>query len=105
MTENELATIVVDLAFKIHSRLGPGLLESAYEAILVRELTKQGFAVEVQKPISVVWEGEELALGFRADVIVENVGVWGIGFRAGASAPPGVTLTQLPHGIRSPRTH
>ena len=72
MTENELATIVVDLAFAIHTRLGPGLLESAYEAILVYELKQRGLAVEVQKPIPVVWDGVDLEIGFRADIIVEG---------------------------------
>lgn len=72
MTENELATIAVDLAFKIHNRLGPGLLESAYEAILVHELKRRGMAIEVQKPIPIVWDGIELEVGFRADIIMQG---------------------------------
>ena len=72
MTENELATIVVDIAFKIHTRLGPGLLESAYEAILIHELKRRGFSIEYQKPVPIVWDGEELGTGFRADIIVEG---------------------------------
>src|SRR5438270_12417864 len=72
MTENELAAIVVDLAFKIHSRLGPGLLESVYEAILVHELKKRGLSVEVQKPVPIVWDDVKLDVGFRADVVVEG---------------------------------
>lgn len=51
MTENELSKIIVDVSYKIHSRLGPGLLESVYEAILYHELTKKGLTVERQKPI------------------------------------------------------
>jgi len=72
MMENELAKIVVDIAFKIHSRLGPGLLESVYEAILVYELKKLGLSVEVQKPVPIVWDEVKLDVGFRADVIVEG---------------------------------
>jgi GxxExxY protein len=72
MTENELATIVVDIAFKIHNRLGPGLLESAYEAIVCRELERRGLSFTRQQPVPVVWEGEELEVGFRSDVIVEG---------------------------------
>jgi GxxExxY protein len=72
MTENELATIVVDAAFQIHTRLGPGLLESVYEAVLVHELRRRGLRLEVQKPIPVVWEDLQLEVGFRADIIVEG---------------------------------
>jgi GxxExxY protein len=72
MTENELATIVVDIAYKIHTRLGPGLLESAYEAILAHELKKRGLSIEVQKPIPMVWDGAELGVGFRTDIVVQG---------------------------------
>ncbi len=72
MSENELATIVVDVAYHIHTRLGPGLLESVYHAILVHELRKRGLHVEFEKPIPVVWDDLELEVGFRADLIVEN---------------------------------
>lgn len=72
MTENEIATIVVDTAFKIHTGLGPGLLESVYEAIMVHELTKRGLQVERQVPIAVIWDGLVFEEGFRADIIVEG---------------------------------
>lgn len=72
MTENELSKIIVDVSYKIHSRLGPGLLESVYEAILYHELTKKGLKVERQKPIPVVWDDIHLDIGFRSDLIVEN---------------------------------
>ena len=72
MTENELARIAVDIAYKIHTRLGPGLLESVYEAILVYELKKRCLLVEVQKPVPLVWEEVKLDVGFRADIIVEG---------------------------------
>lgn len=72
MTENELSKIIVDISYKIHTRLGPGLLESVYEAILHHELTKKGLMVERQKPIPVIWEDIHLDIGFRSDLIVEN---------------------------------
>ncbi|MGM3304424.1 GxxExxY protein [Anabaena sp. WFMT] len=72
MNENEIAKEVVDAAFKIHTRLGPGLLESAYQAILEYELRKRGLQVESEKPIPVVYEGVFLEAGFRADLIVED---------------------------------
>jgi len=73
MHENEIATIVVDICFKIHNELGPGLLESVYEEILCYELNKRGLSFTRQKPIPVVWENVKLEIGFRADVIVENI--------------------------------
>ncbi|MDN3678104.1 GxxExxY protein [Flavobacterium paronense] len=72
MTENELSKIIVDLSYKIHTRLGPGLLESVYEAILYHELTKKGLKVERQKPIPVIWDDVYLDIGFRSDLIIEN---------------------------------
>ncbi len=64
---------VVDAAMKVHSALGPGLLESAYEVCLVRELRKRGLRVESQVPISVRYDGETLDVGYRADLSVEDV--------------------------------
>lgn len=72
MTENELSKIIVDVSYKIHTRQGPGLLESVYEAILYHELTKKGLIVERQKPIPVIWDGIHLDIGFRSDLIVEE---------------------------------
>lgn len=72
MTENEIANQIVDAAFKIHVKFGPGLLESVYEAILTHELRKRGLRVEVQKPIPVIYEDIKLEIGFRADLIVED---------------------------------
>lgn len=65
---------VLDAAFRVHSILGPGLLESIYEAALARELTKRGHKVERQKPIPVFYDGELLEeVGFRADMIADGV--------------------------------
>jgi GxxExxY protein len=72
MNENEIAKIVVDVAYKIHNKLGQGLLESVYEIILVHELSKLGLNVERQKPVSINYEGIKFDEGFRVDVIVEN---------------------------------
>lgn len=70
--ENDIATVVVDAAFKIHTALGPGLLESVYEAALAYELTHRGHTVHRQAPIRVRYEGHDLGEGFRADLIVDN---------------------------------
>ncbi|MDR6763904.1 GxxExxY protein [Flavobacterium sp. 2755] len=72
MTENEISAVVVDICYKMHVKLGPGLLESVYEAILYYELTKRGLIVERQKTLPVVWDEIKLDIGFRADLIVEN---------------------------------
>jgi GxxExxY protein len=72
MTENEIARIVVDAAFKIHTTLGPGLLESVYEAVLLYELEQRGLRVSQQQAIPVIYGGVQLELGFRADLIVEG---------------------------------
>ena len=72
MTENEIATAVVDAAFKIHTTLGPGLLESVYEAVLDFELQRRGLRVARQIGLPVNYEGVKLELGFRIDLIVNN---------------------------------
>jgi GxxExxY protein len=72
MTENELATIVVDTSLYIHKRLGPGLLESVYEAVLAFELGKRGLLIERQVPIPLIWNGMLVGESFRADIMVEK---------------------------------
>ena len=72
MTENEISKIVVDAAYKIHTSLGPGLLESVYEAVLFYELQKRGLRVERQVAVPIVYEDVRLEEGFRADLIVED---------------------------------
>ena len=72
MTENELATIVVNLCIKIHRTLGPGLLESVYEEVLCYELRKQGLSYSRQKKMIVKYEEVVMDLGFRTDVIIED---------------------------------
>ena len=72
MTENEIATYVVNSAFKVHKTLGPGLLESAYEACLFYGLSESGLYVEKQKPLPVIYQEIELDIGYRVDLMIEN---------------------------------
>ncbi len=69
---NEITGVIVDRAFRIHSKLGPGLLESVYETILSRDLSRAGLEVERQKPISFDFEGLWFENAYRADLVVEN---------------------------------
>ena len=71
--ENIIATAIVDSAYKIHKAIGPGLLESAYEAILKYELEMRGHIVLSQVPIPVVYESVYLDMGFKVDLIVDNL--------------------------------
>ena len=72
MTENEISKIVVDIAYKVHTKIGPGLLESVYEEIMFCEIKNYGLKVERQKAIPVFWKEKQLEIGFRADLIVES---------------------------------
>jgi GxxExxY protein len=72
MTENEIAAAIVDAALKIHKTLGPGLLESVYQATLGFELQKRGLTVEHQLAFPVQYEGVSLEIGFRVDLLVGN---------------------------------
>ena len=72
MTENEIATVILDAAFKIHRILGPGLLESVYQATLDFELQKRGLRVLQQVGLPVYYEEIKLELGFRVDLIVAD---------------------------------
>ncbi len=72
MTENEIAREIVDAAYHVHTRLGPGLLETVYEVVLVHELRRRGLRAERQVPVAIEFEGIRFDEGFRADVIVED---------------------------------
>ena len=72
MNENELSKIIVDVCYKMHVKLGPGLLETVYETILFYELTTLGLTVEKQKPLPLLWDDLKMDVGFRADLIVED---------------------------------
>ena len=71
MTENEIATVIVDAALSVHRTLGPGLLESVYEAALAFELRDRGLQVQRQVPIPVRYRDVIFDEGFRADLVVE----------------------------------
>jgi GxxExxY protein len=68
----ELTGSILNCAYKVHTALGPGLLESAYEECLHYELDKAGIAVHKQKPMPLVYEEKKLDLGYRVDLLVDN---------------------------------
>lgn len=72
MTENEISKVLVDIFLKMHTILGPGLLESVYEAAICYELDKRGINYTRQQGIQVWYEEVKMDLGFRADIIVEQ---------------------------------
>jgi len=72
MNENEISEIIIKCAIKIHTKMGPGLLESVYEKVLAYELQKIGLKVEEQKPIPLIYDNLIFDEGFRADLIVAN---------------------------------
>jgi GxxExxY protein len=69
---NSLTEKIIGAAMEVHRALGPGLLESAYEACLVYELAQQGLKVEQQKPLPLIYKGVHLDCGYRLDLLVEN---------------------------------
>lgn len=70
--ENRIAKAVLDAAFVVHSRLGPGLLEHVYEICLMHELQKAGYEVGRQVPVSITYDRIVLEAGFRVDLVVDN---------------------------------
>jgi GxxExxY protein len=72
MRPSDLTPEIIGAAIKLHRKLGPGLLESAYEACLAYELENLGLRVERQKPVPLVYESIKLDCGFRADLVVEG---------------------------------
>jgi GxxExxY protein len=72
MIENEISGAIVDAAYKVHTSLGPGLLESVYETVMDFELRRRKLRVRRQVVIPVIYEGVLLEEGFRADLIVED---------------------------------
>ncbi len=72
MIENEITEQILGCAFKVHTTLGPGLLESAYEECLYYECRKSGLLVQKQKPLPLVYEEVHLEVGYRVDLFVEN---------------------------------
>jgi len=72
MNENELSKLIVNTAYEIHVELGPGLLESVYEEVMCSELKSYDLSIERQKAVPVIWKNTKMALGFRADIIVNQ---------------------------------
>jgi GxxExxY protein len=72
MNENEVAKNFLDMAFKIHTKFGPGLFESVYEELLAYQLPKKGFQVEQQKILPLLYENLKIESGFRTDLLVDD---------------------------------
>ncbi len=72
MTENEIGKKVVDSAIRVHKSLGPGLLESAYEACLAYEIQKTGLNVQTQAGLPLKYEDVILNVGYRVDILIEK---------------------------------
>ena len=72
MTEDQISKIVLDCAFKVHTALGPGLLESAYRSCLAYELRKSGLKVEEENPLPLIYEEVKLDCGYRIDMLVDS---------------------------------
>jgi GxxExxY protein len=72
MTENEISKVILDCAFKVHTSLGPGLLEKVYQECLAYEIRNVGLKVEVEKPMPLVYEDIKFDCGYRIDLWVER---------------------------------
>ena len=72
MDIEDIARVTVDCGFHLHKNLGPGLLESVYEAIMADQLVRRGLHVQRQAPIAIRYDGIELPEGFRADLLIEG---------------------------------
>lgn len=72
MDENDIGTVIVDCAVKLHQDLGPGLLETVYEMTLAHKLKARGLSVERQVAVAFSYDGQRFDEGFRADLIVEQ---------------------------------
>ncbi len=72
MKENEISKIIIGAAIEVHKQLGPGLLESSYEACLAYELKQQGLNIQTQVALPIVYKEVKLNAGYRIDILVEN---------------------------------
>lgn len=73
MSENEISNIIIGCALEVHKHLGPGLLESTYEACLAFELEQKGLIVSQQQALPIVYKDVKLNAGYRIDLLVENL--------------------------------
>ena len=72
MTENEIAKQILDAAFVVHTKLGPGLLESVYEVVIAYELKKRGLNAERQKAMPILYDNIRFDEAFRSDIVVNG---------------------------------
>ena len=72
LKENKIAKLVVDAAYHVHTKLGPGLLESVYEVVLAYEIENRGLSIDRQVAIPIQYDGLAFDEGFRADMVVED---------------------------------
>jgi GxxExxY protein len=72
LTEDELANKVIGIAIRVHSALGPGLLENAYKQMLARKLVNEGFDIEVEKTLPLEMDGIKIEAAYKIDILVEN---------------------------------
>lgn len=72
MTEDQISKIILDCAFKVHTELGPGLLERVYQECLAYEIKEVGLKVEIEKPMPLVYKDLQFECGYRIDLLVEN---------------------------------
>jgi GxxExxY protein len=72
VTENEIAKQILNAAFRVHTKLGPGLLESVYEVVLAYESKKAGLTTDRQKPMPIMYDGIRFDEAFRSDIVVNG---------------------------------
>jgi GxxExxY protein len=72
MTENEIAKQILDAAFRVHTKLGPGLFESVYQVIMAYELKKRGLSAERQKAMPIMYDNIRFDEAFRSDIVVNG---------------------------------
>ena len=94
MTGNELAKQIVDAAYRVHTTLGPGLLESVYESVLAYELEHRGLLTTRQQPVPLVYHGVHIEVGFRVDLIVEDLAIVDIQVGQEAASHPSAASQQ-----------
>ncbi len=71
--EDEITSIVIEKCISIHKKIGPGLFESVYEKILARQLREKGIDLHCQVPIKIFYKGVDFGVGFRADMVIEDL--------------------------------
>ena len=96
--EERIATEVVDAAYQVHMRMGPGLLESVYVRCLAYELVKRGFTVETEVPVPIRYDGVTLEQGFRLDLLVNRLIV--VEVKSIEKVTPDGTATGISHQLQ-----